>query len=582
MTLNPIPSGARPALVRVAPFLVLAVTLLTYAAVSSFQFVYDDEGQIVHDSFVQQWHFLPAFFTTHVWQYVTPYMKGNYYRPIFMIWLLLNFKLFGLHPVPWHLAVLGLHLVVTWQVYRLALRMMDNEPAALVSAALFGLHPIHVEAVAWISGATEPLAAVFILASILSYLAFRTGKRRRDYAVSLGWFGLALFTKEQAVLVPALLFCYEMLFPRDAVQSVVERMGSSLARLTPFAMLIAGYLAARFHALHGLGHPLEVVSLKTNLLTIPSLLVFYARLLLLPIRLSVFYDTRYVTTMKAALVPVLLCGAVLAIAAAGFWRWRSRVTAFAVVLLALPLLPLMRISVFSRSEIAHDRYLYLPSIGFVLLLGLLFRSVYQCAVAWRRKVATGTVLSVAALCCIGTTGQSLYWADNLVLYVRGVSIAPNNLIVRTNLGNELMKRGQVQDAMAQYRDVLHRDPQFWLARYDLGYAEYSISDCERAARDLQLAAYLNPMDPETFFYLGQCRFRLGDRQTGIALMRHGIDLDPRIINFRAALADALVLTGTEPNLRSALELYRAEARGNPAHPTAARRAGELEARLGAR
>jgi len=568
-------------LARAAPLLVLAVTLLAYSAVSSFQFVYDDDGQIVHDSFVQQWRYLPAYFNTHVWQYLAPRLPGNYYRPIFMIWLLLNFKLLGLHPGAWHLAVLALHLVVTWQVYRLTLRILGNGPAALASAALFGLHPVHVEAVAWISGATEPLVAMLMLASLLSYMAFSQKKRARDYVTSLAWFCMALFAKEPAVIVPVLLFAYDMLFS-DEARLALERMRGSLARLIPFALLIAVYLAARFHALHALGQQMTVVSLRTNLLTIPSLLVFYAQLLLLPVRLSAFYDTGYVTGTDAALLPALLCLATVACAIAMLWRWRSRPAAFALFILVLPLLPLMKLSVLPRGELAHDRYLYFPSIGFVVLLGLWFRWLYQRGLAWQRRVAIGAIFAVMAIYFAGTMNQSLYWADNLVLYARGVKIAPNNLIARTDLGNELLGRGQVEDALAQYRNVLHRDPQFWLARYDLGYAEYSTNDCERASRDLQLASYQNPVDAPTFFYLGQCRFRLGDRQTGIALMQHGIDLDPRMPNFRAQLADALVLKGTEQDLRFALELYRAEAIGNPAHPTAARRADELEARLGTR
>ena len=560
----------------------LAVTLLAYAAVSSFEFVYDDGVQIVHNSFVQHWRYVPAFFATHAWQYVTPYMKSNYYRPIYMIWLLLNFKLFGLHSGAWHLAVVALHLVVTWQVYRLALRILENELAALVSAVLFGLHPIHVEAVAWISGATEPLVAMLMLASLLSYMAFRQQKRARDYALSLAWFCLALFAKESAMMAPMLLFAYDMLFPQEATERVIQRIRGSLTRLIPFAILMGGYLTARFHALQALGHQMTAVSLQSNLLTIPSLLLFYARLLALPIRLSAFYDIGYVTTMEAALLPALLCLVVVSFAVAMLWRSRSRPAAFTLVVVVLPLLPVMRLSFLPSGEIAHDRYLYFPSVGFVLLLGLLFRWVYHRGVTRERWVATGAVFAVMALCFAATMGQSLYWADNLVLYARGVNVAPNNLISRTYLAVELWRRGRVEDALAQYRDVLHREPQFWLARYNLGYAEYSMNDCERGSRDLQLASYQNPMDPETFFYLGQCRFRLGDRETGIALMRHGIDLDPRMPNFRAALADALVLMGTEQNLRSALELYRAEAIGNPAHPTAARRAGELEARLTAR
>jgi len=242
----------------------------------------------------------------------------------------------------------------------------------------------------------------------------------------------------------------------------------------------------------------------------------------------------------------------------------------------------MRLSLLPWGEIAHDRYLYFPSIGFVLLLGLLFRWAYHSSPTGQRWIASGAIFVVMALYFMGSMGQSLFWANNLVLYARGVNVAPNNLIARTYLAVELWRHGRGEDALAQYRDVLRREPQFWLARYNLGYAEYSMNDCEHGSRDLQLASYQNPMDAETFFYLGQCRFRLGDRENGIALMRHGIDLDPRMPNFRAELADALVLMGTQSSLRSALELYRAEATGNPAHPTAARQANELEARLSAR
>jgi len=169
------------AVARLAPFLVLAATFLAYAAVSSFGFVYDDESQIVHDSFVQQWHFVPAYFTSHVWQWIYPHVGGNYYRPVFLLWLLLNFKVFGLHPAGWHLAVLALHLVATWQVYRLALRLTGSQPAAAIAALLFGLHPVHIEAVAWISGVTEPLAAVFILGSLLSWMRYREARHRTDF-----------------------------------------------------------------------------------------------------------------------------------------------------------------------------------------------------------------------------------------------------------------------------------------------------------------------------------------------------------------------------------------------------------------
>jgi tetratricopeptide (TPR) repeat protein len=378
-----------------------------------------------------------------------------------------------------------------------------------------------------------------------------------------------------------LLFAYDLLLARDPETRAQPRIAESLAALAAFPLIAALYLLARVEALHAFSSRVTDVSLAQNLLTIPALLVFYARLLIWPAGLSAFYDTRYVSTFGDALLPLLLC--VVAAAGIGYalYRTRSRVAAFAAALLVLPLAPLMKLDVFFRGEIAHDRYLYLPSVGFVLVLALLYRAVAEELGEPRRRLAGAGVAVVAALFFAATLWQSLYWANNLVLYRRGVDIAPNNLVVRNDLANELMQRGHRDIALAQYRDVLQRDPSFWLARYNLGYAEYSAGDCAAAVRDLDLAARQNPLDAETFFYLGDCRFRLGDRDDGVALMRRGIELDPRLPNFRARLADDLASTGDPQNLRQALELYRAEASANPAHPYASARATELEAKLGA-
>jgi tetratricopeptide (TPR) repeat protein len=342
--------------------------------------------------------------------------------------------------------------------------------------------------------------------------------------------------------------------------------------------VIAVYIAARIHALHAFSSRVTDISLAQNLLTIPSLLVFYARLLLWPVGLSAFYDTRYTSTISDALVPLLFCAIAGAAAVYVLVRARSRTAWFATILLLVPLAPLMKLDVFFRGEIAHDRYLYLPSVGFALLLGLIFREIH--AVESRRKTVAYGAVAIAIFFFSATMGQTLYWANDLVLYARGVAIAPDNLIVRNDLANELMKRGYRDTAVAQYRDVLRRDPSFWLARYNLGYAEYTAGDCAAASHDLDLAARQNALDAETFFYLGDCRFRLGDRQQGIALMRHGIELDPRLPNLRATLADDLAATGDAQNLHEALDLYRAEASANPAHPTAGARAAELSSKLG--
>jgi tetratricopeptide (TPR) repeat protein len=559
------------------PVLVLAATFIAYAAVSAFGFVYDDEAQVVHASFIRHWSFLPAYFTTHVWHWMYPHAQGVYYRPLFLSWLLVNFKLFALHAPAWHLALLAVHLLVTWQVYRLCLRLTGSNTAACVAALIFGLHPDHIEAVAWISGATDPLVAAFVLASLLAYIAFRNGESRRGLLLAHIWFALALLTKETGVLVPALLFCFDLIFPADEQAKPLDRAAASIRRLWPMAAIFGAYLIARYAALGGaLAHRQSNLSAAEQLLTLPSLLVFYGRLLLYPVGLSAFYDMPYTTSVAKALAAAVAVSAVVATVIYLAWRSRSRAGAFGLVLLFVPLLPLLKLDVFAPKDFAHDRYLYLSSIGFALLLGLAF--VYLTRGKWR-AIAVASCALLAVAYAGATLMQSLNWASNITLYARGLAISPNAPVARVDFANEFLKLGDVKRAQQEYQTVLKADPNFWLARYGLGYSEYLAGDCESAARDLEIAARQNPTDADALFYLGQCRVLLGDRPNGIELMRRGIELDPQLPNLHAKLADVLQASNNPTDLRAALDLYRTEVSINPKHPYAARLVTEIESRL---
>src|SRR5437763_1902811 len=125
----------------------LLITALSYGATLRFGYVYDDVLQIENNPRIKSVDYFPSYFTHQVWEHA----KGqpqNLYRPLFMIWLWLNFLMFGVSPAGWHATTLLLHLVVVWMVHRLARRLLPDDPmAALIAAAVFALHPIHVEAV---------------------------------------------------------------------------------------------------------------------------------------------------------------------------------------------------------------------------------------------------------------------------------------------------------------------------------------------------------------------------------------------------------------------------------------------------
>ncbi len=552
---------------------VLALTFIAYASTLQFQFVYDDESQIVGNALIKAWHYVPYYFNIQVWAHQYPNVAGNYYRPIFLLWLRLNEAAFGVKPFGWHLTTVLMHVLATFLVYKVARRLSQRDELAIIAALIFGVHPVHVEPVSWVAGVTESLLAVLLLSSFLLYLSWRDGKTMARIP-SLLFFALAIFSKETAVLVPPLIFVYEWLFPREPKMGAA-RIWQAVKPTMPFVAITLAYLYVRSIALQGLFHMTYPVSLQTNLLTIPSVLWFYVKLFVVPTGLSGFYDLPYVTSASLYNFVLPLIGVVLVAAGIFYWWWRTRdrLIAFSAALLVLPLLPLMKLSVFLQGEIVHDRYLYLPSIGFAILVAIgLSKIPGNDAPGVVRRPGFLAAVGVSIVYMILTVNQSLYWANNFVLYYRGVKIAPNNNIARNDLANELELRGMIPQAITLYEQVLQRDPKFWLATYNLGYLYFKQQDCEKASYFLTRAANLNNIDGDTMFYLGQCEYSLNRLDRAEIALRRAIANDPRILGTRYYLGLTLKKQG---RTQEALDYFRAELSKNPKDENARAEVSEL-------
>ncbi len=148
---------------------VLGVTALVYAATLGFGWVYDDHGQIVRNTAVQSWRFVPAYFQGKEWQALFPNATLNYYRPFNFLWFRVNDALFGMRPAGWHAMGVLLHILVTCLAYFVARRVTGRPLVAALAALLFGVHPMRHEVVAWVSGTTESLWALFFFLAFLAY-----------------------------------------------------------------------------------------------------------------------------------------------------------------------------------------------------------------------------------------------------------------------------------------------------------------------------------------------------------------------------------------------------------------------------
>ncbi|HKT12006.1 MAG TPA: tetratricopeptide repeat protein [Terriglobia bacterium] len=571
--------------------LILLATFLVYSNTLGFRFVYDDRGQILANVQVHAWRYAPHYFLERVWNFAYPGILGNYYRPIFLLFLLLNYKIFGPFPAGWHLVSVAAHMGVTYLVYVLARRLNSDGPTALIAALIFGLHPVHIESVAWISGATDPLLALFLLPSFLCYLNAReqAAHRRAWFAGSLTLYALAMLSKETALILPIIIFTFEWLWQEASggtgLRTVFKRTRTAIVRIVPFLLLTVVYLAVRWYVLEGLGHTMVPLGAWTILLTWPHLLLFYVWHLAWPFGLSVFYNEPYVGT--PGLVPfVLPLAGLVSVAFLVFLAVRKlartapedgRLVVFLCTWILIPFIPLLDLSVLPVGEIAHDRYLYLPSIGFCILLAMAIRRIpfRKLKILGLPALQAVAVLSLVLLFGISTPMQDRYWANDLKLYSRGVSRSPQNKLARTNLGNAMGEEGRYAEALAFYQQVLARDPGFWLAIYNTGYTYYRMGRLHEAEQYLKRAIAVNGVDSDEYFYLGLACLKLGDVDDAEKAVRHALKLQPGGLAYHFALGMILKLKGDIPG---ALAQFKEELRNFPGETGAAQQIEAIRSR----
>jgi Flp pilus assembly protein TadD len=518
---------------------VLTATFIAYAATLGFGFVSDDRFQVVGNPFIAFWRFVPQYFASHVWSYRYPHLLSNYYRPLFLLWLRLNEVLWGARAWGWHLTSVAAHLVVTWLVYRLGWRLAQEKRVAAAGALVFGLYPVHIEAVAYVSGVAEPLSAAFVLAAFLAWMHSRgPAPSRRWLGASLALFAAALLSKESGLMLPAFIAVFAWIYAAadGGEVGLSKRLRAALVAMAPFLGLTLAYLPLRMWALRGFAHTVTPLAPSTAFLTIPSIVLFYLRLLIWPVGLSSYYDTPYVSgpAFWSFWLPLVVIVAALA-ALVSWYRWtrqrsrgESRVLAFASLWMGLAVLPVLNFRLLPEGEIAHDRYLYLASVGFSILVALAWRQVGRRVVGdlvWRGAWVSALGVALAALLAVLTMRQSLYWSDALSLNYRAHAIAPQNVAATTSLAAAAAERGMVPAAMVLYEQALKTHPGFWRANVNLAYLYYGQGNYPEAVRYFERGAAADPTDGDQFLYLGLALMRLNrlaeaERAIRTALLVH--------------------------------------------------------------
>lgn len=545
--------------VTLIAFLVV-VAALPYLNALRNGFVADDETQVLQNPYIRNIHYLAKIFTSQAASYV-PQMP-NFYRPLMNVGYLLCYQVFGPRPFGFHLVNVVLHVVVVCAVFSLTKRMFQSRNLALIAAALFAIHPIHTEAVAWIAASPDLELSLFYLLTFWFFLAGARPGGRFSYSAQLamgGSFVLALLSKEQAVTLPVLATLYEHFFRADREETRPARMVMRYALLW---LLAVAYLLFRVRVLGALSSGIRVHHLTWHqaFLSALALLGQYLWKLLWPVDLRLFCPFHppsglFDPAVVAGAGALTVCGVLF------FYLWRhNRLLSFGPVWMLVTLAPVLNarwMPIFAFAE----RYLYLPSVGFCWLLGWGFLRLWAVTSArsaiGRRALATAFGILVVA-CASRIVTRNRDWQNNLTLYANTLAACPDAFYVRRDLGTTYWEMGNAEFAEREWREAITVAPQDPLTLIRLGVLGLKNQHYSEAVEFFKEALEVDPGNPDAHLYLGVTYMQTHSLELAESELRTAVSLFPLNSNARNALGMLYVGEGraaeAEEQFRQSVEV----------------------------
>jgi tetratricopeptide (TPR) repeat protein len=542
------------------------LTLLTYASTFIFGFVYDDHTLIENAKYYTDWGWLPEYFKH-------PFAL-NYYRPLVMIWFLLNRMAFDLNPVFWHIAVVLVHVAVTLLAYAAGYLLTRSVGIAGLAAAIFAVHPVHVESVAWISGVPDPLLAVCVFIAVICYLRFREVRGLGWKAGSILAAAAAMLSKEVGIAIPLLIGAHAMVYSSDAWTA---RLRSAFLCAVPTGLVAAAYLVVRTYVLTGVAHVVGVDAWHM-VANWPRVAVFYIQHLVWPTRLSILYDLKANEPPSWAnlAVPSVVLFAIVPV----LWYLARfidrRLLSFALIWAAVCIAPAFYLRAFNVGDIVHDRYLYLSVFGFALIIAAVVERLASLAqgVGLRSPSLLAGVLIVSLLAG-SSLAEQVHYTDDLRLFYRSVHIAPRSETAWIQLGWQLRKAKRYDESYAAYKNAIAINDSFWLAHANLGYMLLEIGQIEEAEKELTRALAINPGYLNAQMHLALVRARKGELRDAMEIIDRAVHVAPD--NPELHYARAYILQQMKEPAKERQELQTV-LRLAPEHVAARERLHELKAK----
>jgi len=515
-------------------------------------FVYDDGEVVVENAWIKDARHIPDIFLANEWGFTKDSAVSSYYRPMMHLILMGTYAVFGLHAWGFHLVNILFHVGTSVLVFLVALRLFSSaapsssSPSSaslllsppFIAAILFATHPIHVEPVAWISSLMDLSYSFFFLTSLYFYVRYRTDPRKDVYTISLLAFSAALLCKEPAVTLPVVLVAYDLAYrKRNEPASVI------IKNYIPFFIILGIYFIARTNAL-GSFAPLKShagMSMYQYIINIFPLFIRYLEKIFFPFDLNAFYVLHFIPGLSEPEgIFSLLVSAGFGVTLIFAYR-KNRTAFFSLMLFVIPLLPALYIPGLGRATLA-ERYLYLPSAGFVLLIAMFATWLRGKMPKYGLAISLG-IAALAGLYSAQTITRIPVWKDNLTLFTEMVKKTPQGELPRGMLGKALSAEGRTDEAIEQFRLTLKYHPNSLLAYKNLGRELMKNNLPQEAIEEYKRALKIAPKDLDLHGGLADAYEKAGMTDEMAEQYRTILKLRPDSASAHTKLAIALAEKG---------------------------------------
>jgi protein O-mannosyl-transferase len=571
--------------------LLALVTIALYWPATGYDFVnYDDPDYVTTNPHVQgglTWAGL-------AWAFGRVHGEGTYWHPLSWVSHMVDCQLYGLRPWGHHLTNVLFHAANAVLVFLVFRRMTGAFWRCLMLAALFAVHPLQVDSVAWVTERKNLLSAFFWLLTAWAYVRYAqrsvisnqwsvinqqssgmpapqdqprptdhrlliTDHRLLFYLLSLCFFALGLMCKPVLVTLPFVLLLLDYWplrrFTPSAPSDQVSTIGRLVREKIPFFVLTVASSLITILAHHALGM-LDSVSRLPLDMRIANALVSYSRYLgrtIWPSNLAIFYPYPAAWPMWK----VVVCGLLLlAISGLVLGTARSRpwllVGWFWFLGVLVPFSGLVQ----AGAQAMADRFMYIPTIG--IIVALIWGMCEQAKAGGYQPSGLSVAGGAALILCIALTRRQIgYWKESETLFRHALVVTKDNWLAHNNLGAALAKKGQIDEAIRQYQEVIRLKPDYVEAYNNLGYVLGEKGQIDEAIRQFQETLRLKPDHADAHNNLGAGLVGKGRIDEAIRQLQEAIQLKPDNADAHNNLGLALARQGqTDAAIRQFQEALR--------------------------